>query len=150
MNTDKVLALARKAGGVKLSLEFETWKITEPGLLRFAALIQREMEAENAELRNRQREEQMSFISELERLKEKAIADEWGMHSPLSVYLLKHADEIAELVKAAESALNHAEFLDEANKEDDALARAATLGGMVISIIENLKPALANLNKEKS
>jgi len=51
MNTDKVLELARKAGGVKLSLEFETWKITEPGLLRFAALIQREMEAENAELR---------------------------------------------------------------------------------------------------
>jgi len=46
MNTDKVLELARKAGGVKLSLEFETWKITEPGLLRFAALIQREMEAD--------------------------------------------------------------------------------------------------------
>lgn len=44
METDKVLELAREAGGVKLSLEFQTWKITEPGLLRFAALIQQQME----------------------------------------------------------------------------------------------------------
>lgn len=46
MNTDKVLALAGEAGGLKLLSNWERWEITEPELLRFAALIQREMEAD--------------------------------------------------------------------------------------------------------
>lgn len=46
----------------------------------------------------------MSFISELERLKEKAKNDPHiGTYSELREFLRNHADEIAELVKATEN-----------------------------------------------
>ena len=59
MNTDKVLALAREAGystqiDVRNGLHTENiWggELETAKVMRFAALIQREMEAENAELR---------------------------------------------------------------------------------------------------
>jgi hypothetical protein len=60
MNTDKVLALAREAGystqiDVRNGIHTENiWggELETAKVMRFAALIQREMEAENAELRN--------------------------------------------------------------------------------------------------
>ena len=59
MNTDKVLALAKEAGysiqiDVRNGLHTENiWggELETAKVMRFAALIQREMEAENAELR---------------------------------------------------------------------------------------------------
>lgn len=66
----------------------------------------------------------------------------------LIVYLVNHAEALRDLVAAAERALNHAEFLDEANKETDALTRASILGGIVTSIIDDLKPALAKLEEQ--
>ena len=63
-------------------------------------------------------------------------------------YLRNHAQEIINLVEAAEQAMEHANFYVEADKEDDPLTRACTYGGMVSSIIDVLNPALAALNKE--
>ncbi len=68
----------------------------------------------------------------------------------LIIFLRNHAKEIINLVEAAESAMEHANFYVEADKEDDHLTRACTYGGMVSSIIDVLKPALAALNKEQS
>jgi len=82
----------------------------------------------------------MSFISELERLKEKATADveNWAglkayakATTDLQTFLINHADEIAELVKAA--------------------GKIATPGDLrhLSSAIGEIKLALAALNKEK-
>ena len=55
MNTDKVLALAREADLTRKDLVGKEHVAYEqyitPYLVKFAALLQREMEAENAELR---------------------------------------------------------------------------------------------------
>lgn len=71
----------------------------------------------------------MSFISELERLKEMATKGVIGKRD-VGNYLINHADEIAELVKAAD-AIAENEPLNEAYR------------------MRVLRDAIAALNKEK-
>ena len=55
METDKVLALAKEAGGQRKRYMLSGNVVVtflEDDFIKFAALIQREMEAENAELRS--------------------------------------------------------------------------------------------------
>ena len=52
MNTDKVLALAVDSGDLIMDSKGRiTYEFDEHGIAKFAALIQQQMEAENAELR---------------------------------------------------------------------------------------------------
>ena len=54
MNTDKVLALAREAckiGGIDVTTANDQLIMGNRDIIKFAALIQQQMEAENAELR---------------------------------------------------------------------------------------------------
>ena len=98
----------------------------------------------------------MKFLDELERLKDAAWPRPWRYvsgwieaisvtdrhrhfarsdkeNADLIVYLVNHADEIAELVKAADGAYN-----------------GWKNGGDVAGPMYRLRDALANLNKEKS
>lgn len=53
MNTDKVLALARQSADIiqDYAMEVTEYEFTDDSIQEFAALLQREMGAENAELR---------------------------------------------------------------------------------------------------
>lgn len=46
METDKVLALAKQAGGWKFGVTGKAWEFTQDELIRFAALIQQQMIAD--------------------------------------------------------------------------------------------------------
>jgi hypothetical protein len=72
-------------------------------------------------------------------------ADEANANAALFAFLANHAAEIEALVRAAELALTHAKFKEEADKNEDIYMRAATLGGMVLSVMDALQPALAAL-----
>lgn len=68
-------------------------------------------------------------------------------NAELIVLLRNHADAILGLVRAAERSMEHAAHKREADKEPDDLMRAGILGGMVISIEEELRPAMEALNR---
>lgn len=71
------------------------------------------------------------------------------VNAALIALLRNHADAILGLVRAAERALEHAAHKKEADKEYDDLTRASILGGMVISIEDELRDALAGLKEGK-
>ena len=96
----------------------------------------------------------MSFISELERLKQAATNEflEDRALPKLAFYLADHADEIAKLVKVAEKRIGHYECDDSwysCPKSDYGCADERQ-GTECNCGADEMIEALANLNKEKS
>jgi hypothetical protein len=94
----------------------------------------------------------MSFISELEILKDENKKHHWDKYATLSAFLVNHADEIAKLVKVAEKRIGHYECDDSwysCPKSDYGCADERQ-GTECNCGADEMIEALAKLNKEKS